>query len=228
MFPKYDPANPQVLVSPSILAADAANFGRDIARVSEACDSLHVDVMDGHFVPNISFGMPVLAAVKKYSARPFDVHLMIDNPERYIEEFAAAGADLITVHVETCPHLNRVVQQIRATGAGVGVTLNPATPLGALEEILPYVDLVLVMSVNPGFGGQRYIAGVSDKIRRLRASLDARGLPVHIQVDGGVGADNAQAIVDAGANVLVAGSAVFNASDPLDVIRRMKACRPAR
>ncbi len=225
-FPVYDPQNPCALIAPSILSADAANLGRDVALVSEVCDSLHVDVMDGHFVPNISFGLPVLKAIKNYSKVPFDVHLMISNPDEYVEAFALAGADLLTVHVETCPHLHRVVQDIRAHDMGVGVTLNPATPLSTLDEILPYVDLVLIMSVNPGFGGQSYIPTMTDKIRRLRNTLNERGLNVHIQVDGGVTLENASEIIGAGASVLVAGSAIFNSSDPQESIRRFKVCKP--
>ncbi len=226
LFPAYDPQNPCVLVAPSILSADAANLGRDVKLVSRECDMLHVDVMDGHFVPNISFGLPILKGIKAYSQVPFDVHLMISNPEQYVGAFAQAGADLLTVHVETCPHLHRVVQDIRAHDMGVGVTLNPATPLSTLDEILPYVDLVLIMSVNPGFGGQAYIPTMTEKIRRLRETLNERGLPVHIQVDGGVTLDNADEILAAGASILVAGSAIFNAADPLAAIRSFKVCKP--
>lgn len=225
IFPAYADTKGRVLVSPSILAADAAAFGRDIERVSRVCDLIHVDVMDGAFVPNISFGIPVLKAIRGHSHVPLDVHLMIERPERYIEAFAEAGADLITVHVETCPHLHRVIQQIRAAGVGVGVTLNPATPLSALEEVLDLTDLFLIMSVNPGFGGQAYIPSSTGKIRRLRQMLEARGLAAHIEVDGGVGIRNAAQIVEAGANVLVAGSAVFNAENPEAAVRALQNCR---
>ncbi len=225
IFPAYDPSNPCIMVAPSILSADAANLGRDVALISEACDAIHVDVMDGHFVPNISFGLPILKGIKNYSKVPFDVHLMITNPAEYVSAFAHAGADLLTVHVETCPHLHRVVQDIRAHDMSVGVTLNPATPLETLDEILPYVDLVLIMSVNPGFGGQSYIPTMTDKISRLRKTLNERELPVHIQVDGGVTLENAEEILDAGASILVAGSAIFNAADPIEAIRRFKVCK---
>lgn len=203
----------RVLLAPSILSADFANLGRDVQAVEAAgADVLHVDVMDGHFVPNISIGPLVVRALRPVTGLPLHVHLMISEPERYIDEFVAAGADLVTVHVETCPHLHRTLQQIREAGARPAVTLNPATPLGSLEEVLAEVDLILVMTVNPGFGGQRLIPATVDKVRRLRAWLDARGLAPHIEVDGGVNGDTLETLVAAGADVLVMGSAIF--SDP--------------
>lgn len=201
-------------LAPSVLAAD---FGRLEAHAREALDAgadwLHIDVMDGHFVPNISFGVPVMRGLSRLAREtetPFDVHLMIERPDRYLEEFAEAGASIITVHQEACPHLHRTVQAIHDLGCRAGVALNPATSLVTLEEIAADLDLVLVMSVNPGFGGQSFIPGATDKIRRLRQMLAGLGSRALIEVDGGVTPDNARALVDAGADVLVAGSAVFS------------------
>lgn len=202
-----------VKLAPSILSADFARLGEQVREaVTAGAEYIHLDVMDGHFVPNITIGPLVVEALRplaRETGAVLDVHLMIEKPERYLADFAQAGADILTVHVETCPHLHRTVQVIRELGVRPGVTLNPATPLSTLEEILPDVDLVLIMSVNPGFGGQSYIPGSTDKIRRLRQMLDAIGSTADLEVDGGVKTHNAAEIAAAGANVLVAGSAIF-------------------
>ena len=214
-----------ILLAPSVLNADYARLGEQ-ARAAEAAgaDWLQIDVMDGMFVPNISVGLPVVEALRRVVGLPLDCHLMIVQPERYVAEFVRAGANHITVHVEATRHLHRTVEQIKALGATAGVALNPATPLGMLDEILPYVDLVLVMSVNPGFGGQAYIPTTTGKLARLRRLLDERGLGhVHIQVDGGVNAGNLAEIVRAGATNIVAGSAVFNQHEPVaTAIQRLR------
>jgi ribulose-phosphate 3-epimerase len=212
------------LVAPSVLAADFTQLARDINMVNQSeADWFHLDVMDGRFVPNITFGMMIIDAIKKLATKPLDVHLMIVEPEKYIEEFRKAGADIITVHAEACPHLHRTLQQIRATGAKAGVALNPHTPVSVLEDILPEADLFCLMSVNPGFGGQKFIYQTLNKIKKLRAMLDEHNLDAHIEIDGGVGLQNAEVILQAGADVLVAGSSVFAATDPTKAIRDMKA-----
>jgi ribulose-phosphate 3-epimerase len=205
----------RVRVAPSILSADFGRLADEVKAIEAAgADYVHVDVMDGRFVPNLTIGPVVVEAVKRATGLPLDVHLMIVEPERYIDDFAKAGAALITVHQETCPHLHRTLQQIRAAGARPSVVLNPSTPLSAIEEVLGEVDQVLLMSVNPGFGGQAFIGSTVDKVRRLRAMLDARGLGhVDIEVDGGINPSTAKEVVAAGATVLVAGNAVFKSPD---------------
>ena len=211
-------------LAPSILAADFARLGEEIAAVEAGgARLLHLDVMDGHFVPNLTIGPPVVESIHRVTGLPLDVHLMIEEPDRYIERFARAGADLISVHQEAVPHLQRTVALIHDCGAAAGVALNPATPLGTLEEILPELDFVLLMSVNPGFGGQRFIPSVLRKIETLRTRIGAAGLEVRIQVDGGVGPDNAEELVRRGADYLVAGSAVFDGRDPQDRARALTA-----
>ena len=222
-------ANP-LIFAPSILSADFARLGEQVREAAAAGAAyIHVDVMDGHFVPNLTMGPVVVRALRPLADEldlTLDVHLMIEQPERLLPAFARAGADILTVHVETCPHLHRTIQQIRELGVKPGVTLNPATPLVTLEEIMPYVDQILVMSVNPGFGGQSYIPTSTEKIARLRRLLNARGLArVDIEVDGGVKPDNVREVVEAGANVIVAGSAIFN--DRATIAENMAAFRRA-
>ncbi len=203
-----------IKIAPSILSADFGRLADEVRAIDLAgCDYIHVDVMDGRFVPNITIGPVVVAALRKATSKPLDVHLMIEEPERYIDDFARAGADIIGVHVEACRHLHRVVEQIRAAGKRASVVLNPHTPPEMVHYVLPELSQVLVMSVNPGFGGQSFIPLVLPKITALRNEIDARGLSIDIEVDGGLKPDNVAAVVAAGANVIVAGSAVFNVAD---------------
>lgn len=214
-------------LAPSILSADFARLGEEITKVEIAgADYIHVDVMDGHFVPNLTIGPVVVAAIRPFTQLPLDVHLMIESPEKYIADFANAGADIISVHPETCVHLHRTVQQIKGFNKKAGIALNPATPVGTLEEILPYIDLVLVLSVNPGFSGQSFIETTIQKIAAMRKMIDTRGLAsqIEIEVDGGINAENAARVVAAGANVLVAGSAVFNKKESVaQTMQRLRA-----
>ncbi|MCD0489616.1 ribulose-phosphate 3-epimerase [Pedobacter sp. MC2016-14] len=216
------------LIAPSILAADFANLQSDIEMVnSSAADWFHVDVMDGVFVPNISFGFPVLEAVKKYASKPLDVHLMIVNPDQYIARFAAAGADIITVHYEACPHLHRTIQLIHDAGCKASVALNPHTPVSLLQDILADLDMVLIMSVNPGFGGQQFIPNTYHKLRELKELSLKLNPELLIEVDGGVSMANISALREAGADVFVAGNAVFADASPVEMIATLKAASAA-
>lgn len=213
----------QHLIAPSLLAADFSNLGRDIEMINNSeADWFHLDIMDGVFVPNISFGLPVIEAVKKMARKPLDVHLMIVQPERYIETFKNAGADLLNVHYEASTHLHRTIESIHNYGMKAGVTLNPHTPVSVLEEIIPMLDLVLIMSVNPGFGGQSFIPGSIDKIKRLKELILKKNSKAFIEVDGGVDNSNAATLVKAGVDVLVSGSFIFKSADPIATIKSLK------
>ncbi len=212
------------MVSPSLLSTDFGNLQRDIEMLNASeCDWYHLDVMDGVFVPNISFGFPVMQAMAKHATKPLDVHLMIVQPEKFIKEVKALGARVMNVHYEACTHLHRVIQAIKAEGMMAGVTLNPHTPVSVLEEIAPDLDLVMLMSVNPGFGGQKFIPSMVEKTRKLRELLDRTGSKALIEIDGGVNRETGKLLVDAGADVLVAGSAVFGAPDPVAEVAALKA-----
>ena len=213
----------EILISPSLLSADFLNLGKDIEMLNQSeADWIHVDVMDGVFVPNISFGFPVMDAISPLSKKPLDVHMMIVHPEHYISEVARAGAYIMNVHYEACPHLNRTIQEIHAAGMKAGITINPATPVCMLEDIICDVDLVLIMSVNPGFGRQKFIENSLKKIKQLRQMIDECDKDVLIEVDGGINKDTAPRLVQAGADVLVSGSYIFKSSDPAATIKEMK------
>lgn len=211
------------LIAPSILAADFANLQKEAEMLHNSkADWFHIDVMDGVFVPNISFGMPVIKAIKKFSTKPFDVHLMIVNPDKYIADFKKVGADILTVHYEACPHLHRTVQAIKNEGMKAGVAINPHTNINVLEDIINDIDLVLVMSVNPGFGGQSFIENTYDKVKKLKHLITEKNASTLIEIDGGVTSENAQQLVNCGADVLVAGSFVFSSANPTQTIEALK------
>ena len=213
----------KVKLSPSLLSANFINLEADIEMINKSeCDWLHMDVMDGVFVPNISFGFPVLEAVGKKCKKPLDVHFMIVHPEQYIQQTAKAGAMLMCVHYEACPHIHRVIQEIHNAGMKAGVAINPGTPVEVLQDIIEDIELVLIMSVNPGFGGQKFIPNALNKVSRLRQMIDKSNSKAVIEVDGGVQGDNAKLLVDAGADVLVSGSYIFNAPNPLETISQLK------
>jgi ribulose-phosphate 3-epimerase len=217
-----------LLIAPSILAANFAALGAEIAAAERGgADLIHVDIMDGHFVPNLTMGPPVVRSLRKVAKVPLDVHLMVEEPDRYVEDFIKAGAAMISVHVEVLPHLHRTIQYVKSLGARAGVAINPSTPVGALDEIAPDVDHVLVMSVNPGFGGQTFIPRSESKIRAIRSLLDRHGNPAPIEVDGGIDRTNAARIVAAGASILVAGNSIFGTADAAQATRDLRAAAEA-
>ena len=210
----------KLIIAPSILAADFANLAQETSMLNDSAAAwIHIDVMDGVFVPNISFGFPVLEAIRKHTTKFLDCHLMIEKPERYIGQFAANGANMITVHAEACPHLHRTIQQIKSEGCLAGVAINPGTPVSVLEDVIGDLDLALIMSVNPGFGGQKFISNAIQKTAKLKALIDSTGKEIYLEIDGGVNQINAGALIHAGANVLVAGSFVFASADPKATIQ---------
>jgi ribulose-phosphate 3-epimerase len=212
----------KLIIAPSVLAADFANLAQETSMLNESAAAwIHIDVMDGVFVPNISFGFPVLEAIKRNTTKFLDCHLMIEKPERYIAQFAKSGANMITVHAEACPHLHRTIQQIKSEGCMAGVAINPATPVSVLEDVIGDLDLALIMSVNPGFGGQSFIANSIQKTSQLKALIESTGKDIYLEIDGGVNQINAKALIHAGANVLVAGSFVFASVDPKSTIQEL-------
>ena len=211
------------LIAPSILSSDFSNLQQETEMINNSeADWFHIDVMDGVFVPNLTFGMPVIKAIKRYAEKPFDVHLMIVEPDKFIDDFADAGADILTVHYEVCPHLHRSIQQIKAAGMKAGVSLNPHTNICLLEDVIADLDLVLIMSVNPGFGGQSFIENTYQKVKELKKLIESKGSKALIEIDGGVSSSNARKLVDCGADVLVAGSFIFKSKNPTQTISELK------
>ena len=212
----------KLIIAPSVLASDFANLQNETLMLNSSKAAwIHIDIMDGVFVPNISFGFPVLHAIQKHTSKFLDVHLMIEKPERYLKQFADAGAKMITVHFEACPHIHRTIQEIKDLGCLAGIALNPGTPVSLLKDVINDIDLVLIMSVNPGFGGQKFIPYSVDKVREANELIQLTGRPIYLEVDGGVSMQNAESLIDAGANVLVAGSFVFSSPNPLETISNL-------
>lgn len=222
MLDNYRTTGGKLLLCPSILSADFARLGEQVRLVGDAADIIHVDVMDGHYVPNLTLGPLIVSAIRPFTDLPLDVHLMVSEPLQWIDGFAKAGADTLVVHAEACDHLLRAVEQIKAAGCSPGVAINPGTPLALIEECLPYVDMVLLMTVNPGFGGQSYISTMTDKIVRCKAMIDRLPEPVHLQIDGGVNLENIRELYQAGADMIVVGSAVYAQDDPVLALRELR------
>ncbi len=222
MLKTYDQTEGRLMLCPSILSADFSRLGEQVSMVGDYADVIHVDVMDGHYVPNLTFGPMIVSAIRPFTKLPLDVHLMVSNPLQWIEPFAKAGADTLVVHAEACTHMLRALDLIKTQGCSAGVVINPGTPINVLEEFLPFVDMVLLMTVNPGFGGQSYIPSMTDKIRRTRELLDESGRSIHLQIDGGVNKNNIKKLHEAGADMIVVGSSVYAEPDPIEALKQLR------